>query len=283
MSLHTHHLSEWTASPQPDQAQLVSLQTLIGDLHAQMTRHQALLAQVGIAPTLFCRDRDQLIPASEPVLSQMILERRIQQAFCLSLLSKAQLKQTYLSRRDGDKDDNIFREFSLLDALSRDIHRYRQRDCRFIFQWLRRAAMSQPSPCWPPMSLRLNATPDLGIRQRYPRFRTPHAYENLNLVHAALVFLSGATPPKQLIGDEVCAVWSKQYQDGYQQAEESSHTTDLTRHRSGLRAVSSATFHCRFLNLKAYKTAPDRITFYPNAQKIIAQYHVKPFFDRTPS
>ncbi len=166
---------------------------------------------------------------------------------------------------DSYKKPTIFSNPALFEKMQQEIERQRFKEMREVINWVKRAR-TPDGYMWKeknyitiPQVVRLMATPQVSKGTDHWRWRFESAYDNLRKLEIALYSLDNQKLPDRLLADDICKTW-----------EDESKITDYKP--DGIKTFS---FKSKYFELRAYRKAPDQITFTPKALALLNQekYH----------
>ena len=236
----------------PQSALSIPAQTLeiIRDLQTQIKKHQSAFLIAGFSPSLVLERSPQSELTTEKKISQFFIQHILSNTPFLSLLARASLQQKYLRNNAF----NLFNHKDLLTEIYNDILELRIQEHKRLAMWLSHASYNGIKS--DRHMIRIQATPDISVSQKYPSFKNPHIFENLNLLQAALAYTHKDDLPKKLIGHSISDTWSKEYDRGYAEQDQTSHKL---RHRNGLASIRSHLFLCPYFSIETLRSADDCI------------------------
>lgn len=196
---------------------------------------------------------------SQNTFSNAALDKMIDSMPHISESCERQLKQAFTA--DYRDKKSIFSDGSLFEKVEEKVEEIRLKDMAEAIEWVKKARTpkgyewEEKNYAIVPSKVRLMATPDIGKKSDSFQWRCAHNYDRLNQLEMALHSLIGIGLPRHSIGERIVETWEN----------EASNV--------GYSAVGIETFKFRtaFFEIKAFRSAPDQITFSPQGLDIINQ------------
>ena len=120
-----------------------------------------------------------------------------------------------------------------------------------------------------PHVIRIDATPDISKNHDYNFFLDSEMWENLAALEHALYKLSGAELPEKFLFQSIKETWETEYQSGKREVYKMPRSKRGEVYTEALKYIKTMNFDGRFFSLKAYRSAPDQITFTDEALALI--------------
>jgi len=237
---------------------------ILGDLEAHIKKHQAVFRLSGLQPSISLESQPSQVCRLDSKVSRLYLQHVLKQSPFLSLSSQVELRRNYLH----DDGPQLFQQPDLLTDIQKDISALKLKDCHRVLAWIADAGFDPERSGR--QTLRIHGTPNISIGQNYPTFKNFHVFENLNLLQASLAYAQKDELPNKLIGHSISDAWSKEYDQGYQQAKSKPNSSHKLWHRSGLMAITSHNFMCSYFSIHTYRAARDSIHLTATASETLS-------------
>ena len=217
-----------------------------------------------LQPTKKQKTNSPISPAQKPFNLRRIIKKQLASSPCLSLTSREYLKEQFLS------PDSHLSNLKGLDAFEKAFFTLRKQDSLAIFKWLKNHSDYDPHTPWSPKKLRISVTPAIGSKKNTADFYSPFAFSHINRLHEAFAIQDGIKPIFPFIGEKIAGDWCSEYRKGYEKSAAIAKGDHKKRHKLGLKAIKTMEFSCQYFTLRAFKSAPDQLTFTPKGKVIMA-------------
>lgn len=152
---------------------------------------------------------------------------------------------------DYRNKSSVFDDPSIFDKVEQELERLRIKEMREAIEWVK-TARTPDGYSWKeknykviPEVVRVMATPEVSKNTENWRWRFESRFDHIRTLELALYSLAGERLPKALLADNINATWNKE-----------ASTTGYNPE-----GINTFLFKSRFFELKAYRKAPDQITF----------------------